>query len=81
MGETCLGQAKTGRRATARQLRPTDCQEVASLDKMLWGITTFQQANRNKFNVPFSELMRKHAKVDPVEAAARLRGRRQEPKK
>lgn len=72
MQETSRGQAKAG---------PTDCQEVASLDKLLWGITTFQQANRNKFNVPFSDLMRKHAKVDPVDAAARLRNRRQEPKK
>jgi hypothetical protein len=54
---------------------------VAFVDKLLWGITTFQQANRNKFNVPFSELMRKHAKVDPLDAAARLRNRRQEPKR
>lgn len=48
---------------------------------MAWGITKFTEANRNTFQVPFSELMRKQAKVDPVEAAARLRDRRQEPKK
>ncbi|HYF94305.1 MAG TPA: hypothetical protein VD969_18965 [Symbiobacteriaceae bacterium] len=51
------------------------------MDKLLWGITAFQQANRHKFNVPFSHLMRKVAKVDPIEAAPRLRNRRQEPKK
>lgn len=48
---------------------------------MLWGITTFRQANRNRFNLPFSEFMRKVAKVDPIEAAPRLRSRRQEVKK
>ena len=58
-----------------------DSQEVASLDKMLWGISTFRQANRNRFNLPFSEFMRKVAKVDPIEAAPRLRSRRQEVKK
>ncbi|HWI60611.1 MAG TPA: hypothetical protein VNT75_02100 [Symbiobacteriaceae bacterium] len=51
------------------------------MDKMLWGITTFKQANRNKFNLPFSEFMRKVAKVDPTEAAPRLRAYRSEPKK
>lgn len=51
------------------------------MDKLQWGITTFQQENRKQLNTPFSYLMRKVAKVDPLEAAPRLRNRRQEPKK
>jgi hypothetical protein len=57
------------------------CKEELNLDKMAWGITAFAEANRNQLRVPFSEFMRKQAKVDPIEAAARLRNRRQEPKK
>jgi hypothetical protein len=68
------------RRALARQTLWSWNRRVA-LDKLQWGITTFQQENRKQLNTPFSYLMRKVAKVDPLEAAPRLRNRRQEPKK
>lgn|GEM_PF-5992963 len=51
------------------------------MDRVTWGITTFRKANRNLFTLPFSVFMRKHAQVDPLEAAPRLRHRKQEPKK
>lgn len=50
------------------------------MDKMECGIAKFQRRNRNGLTTPFSHYMRKVAKVDPLEAAARLRNRRQEPK-
>lgn len=51
------------------------------MDRLAWGVTRFAKANRNSFTLPFTYVMRKQAKVDPLEAAARLRNRRQEPKK
>lgn len=50
------------------------------MDRVDWGLNKFVKSNRHRLNVPFSELMRKQAKVDPLEAAPRLRHRRQNPK-
>lgn len=50
------------------------------MDRVDLLVTRFRQANRNKLTLPFKELMRKQG-LDPVEAAPRVRNRRQEPKK
>lgn len=79
IAEPFCGQAIAG--GSVRLTSAPESLEVYSLDKLLWGIMAFKHANRNQFNLPFSEFMRKVAKVDPIEAAPRLRNRRQEPKK
>ena len=51
------------------------------MDKVDLAIEEFRKANGRVANVSFKELMRKHAHTDPLEAAPRLRNRRQESKK
>lgn len=46
------------------------------MDRLHWGLLVVKQANKNALNLPFSEFMEKQAKVDPMDAAARLRHRR-----
>lgn len=50
------------------------------MDRVDFSISKFVKANRHKLTLPFKELMRKQG-FDPVEAAPRVRNRRQEPKK
>lgn len=50
------------------------------MDRVEFGIAKFRKANRNSLQLPFTQVMRKQMQVDPLEAAARLRNRRQEPK-
>lgn len=49
---------------------------VNEMDRMDWAVTTFKQANRKTFAIPFSHFMRKQGKVDPLEAAPVLRNMR-----
>lgn len=81
----CTAAAKGTLRADRQGIQPgresaASAQGGVAVDRVDWGLNKFLKSNRHRLNVPFSELMRKQAKVDPLEAAPRLRHRRQNPK-